>query len=128
MSEWNRAPGRTAADVNLDAAPLGFKVTGDAAWDSSSVDYAMFSAPGNRLVADMVTEARRLLADFGVSELTVSAWIDRTKQEIEAAGHGEVWDTMVRETIAYSLDEAWFAAFGHRFDETGKDQQNGEQK
>ncbi len=32
---WNYVPGRRAADVNLDAAPYGFKVTGDAAWDSS---------------------------------------------------------------------------------------------
>ena len=35
---WNRVPGQTAADVNLDASPYGFKVTGDGAWDSDSSD------------------------------------------------------------------------------------------
>ena len=35
----------------------------------------------------------------------------------EHAVHGEVYDTMVRETIAYALDGAWQEAYGHRFGE-----------
>ena len=55
---WNYVPGRTAVGVNLDASPWGFKVTGDAAWDSESGDWAMFSGEGNRAVAAMVETAR----------------------------------------------------------------------
>ena len=113
---WNRAPGKTAADVNLDAAPFGFKVTGDAAWDPDSGDFAMFTAEGNAMVARMVTEARYRVRNL-VAEHFVLAWIADAKGRIKRAGHGEVWDTMVRETIAYALDEAWTEAYGHRFGE-----------
>jgi hypothetical protein len=113
---WNRAPARTAADVNLDAAPHGFKVTGDAAWDSDSDDYAMFTAEGNAMVACMVTEVRYRTRNL-VAEADLLAWIEAAKGRIERAGHREVWDTMVRETIAYALDEAWTEAYGHRFGE-----------
>jgi hypothetical protein len=117
MSEWNRQPGKTAADVNLDGAPHGFKVTGDAAWDSDSEDYAMFSPEGNVLVAGLVKEAR-VRCRLG-SETTVTALLELGKQQIEHAGHGEVRDTMVCETIAYALDAAWQEAYGHRYGEEG---------
>ncbi len=126
---WNRAPGKTAADVNLDASPFGFKVTGDAAWDSSSDDYAMFTAEGNAAVAAMVKTAR--LKTRSEDEAQVLAWLgaekerlaaDRTGRPYKRGGHvvtgmSEVFDTMVRETIAYALDEAWQQAYGHRFSE-----------
>lgn len=111
---WNRAPGKTAADVNLDAAPSGFKVTGDAAWDSDSDDYSMFSAEGNAAVARMVTEIRYRTRNL-VAEPDVLEYLKACKERIGRAGHGEIWDTMVRETIAYALDEAWVAAYGHQF-------------
>ena len=131
---WNRTPGRTAADVNLDAAPHGFKVTGDAAWDSDSDDYSMFSEAGNLAIAAMVATAR--LKTRSEDEASVLAWIKAEKERLEAdtgtypylphlrrepgefkTGHREVFDTMVRETISYALDEAWEQAYGHRFGE-----------
>jgi hypothetical protein len=133
--DWNRGPGKTVADVNLDAAPYGFKVTGDAAWDSSSGDYAMFTAEGNAAVAAMVKTAR--LKTLGEDEAAVLAWIrgeeerlaeDMVRRTVHSpvssqtrrdthVGMSEVFDTMVRETIAYALDEAWMQAYGHRFGE-----------
>lgn len=126
---WNRSPGRSAADVNLDAAPFGFKVTGDAAWDSDSDDFAMFTAEGNAAVAAMVKSARLMTASRPETE--VVAWMDAEKARMAAdaaerpykrgghdiTGMSEVYDTMVRETIAYALDEAWVQAYGHRFGE-----------
>lgn len=123
---WNRSPGKSAADVNLDAAPFGFKVTGDAAWDTDSDDYAMFTAEGNVAVAAIVKTAR--LKCRSEDEATVLAWIQAEKERIAAdtaerpykrggvvTGMSEVRDTMVRETVAYALDEAWLQAYGHRF-------------
>ena len=126
---WNRSPGKTAADVNLDAAPSGFKVTGDAAWDSDSDDFAMFTAEGNARVAAMVTTAR--LKCRTQSEAEMLAWMLAEKEQMAAdtaerpykrgghaiTGHVEVRDTMVRETIACALDEVWVQAYGHRFGE-----------
>jgi hypothetical protein len=134
---WNRAPGRTAADVNLDGAPFGFRVTGDAAWDSGSHDYAMFTEAGNLAVAAMVSTAR--LKTRSEEDAAVLIWIEGEKARIAndpgtypylpkhqdtagqrvKTGHSEVYDTMVRETIAYALDEAWEQAYGHRFGEAG---------
>lgn len=111
---WNRAPGKTAAGVNPGAAPHGFKVTGDAARDSGSCDYAMFSGEGNAAVARMVTEVRYRIRNL-VAEPDVLEWLEAGRKRIGHAGHGEVWDTMVRETIACALDEAWTEAYGHRF-------------
>ena len=133
---WNRAPGRTPAEVNLDGAPFGFKVTGDAAWDSGSDDFAMFTAEGNARVAAMVKTAR--LKTRSEDEAAVTAWIEAEKEKLAEdqvrrpvhsrissqtgrdahVGMSEVFDTMVRETIAYALDEAWVAAYGHRFGES----------
>jgi len=127
---WNRAPGKTAADVNLDAAPFGFKVTGDAAWDSESDDFAMFTAEGNAAVSAMVKTAR--LKTRSEDEAAVLAWIGAEKERMaadtaerpsERGGHAitgmsEVRDTMVRETIGYALDEAWAQAYGHKFGES----------
>jgi hypothetical protein len=110
---WNRNPGRSAADVNLDAAPYGFKVTGDAAWDSSSSDFAMHTPRGNRSVAKMVVGAQVKCASN--TETSVQAWLWRRCRRIEKRGHQEIYDTMVRETIAYALDGAWQRAYGHRF-------------
>jgi hypothetical protein len=133
---WNRSPGRTAADVNLDAAPYGFKVTGDAAWDSGSDDFAMFTEAGNLAVAAMVATAR--LKTRGEGEAAVLAWLEAEKERLAedmtrrpklprlvaagvpagmVTGMSEVFGTMVRETIAYALDEAWREAYGHRFGE-----------
>lgn len=130
---WNRADQPSAASANLDAAPSGFKVTGDAAWDSDSDDYAMFSAAGNAAVAAMVKSARAQCRHF--SEVEAAARLRREMARIEAdrgtypllphlhqpghenvTGMSEVWDTMVRETIAGALDEAWNLAYGHRFE------------
>ena len=79
---WNRSPGKTAADVNLDAAPSGFKVTGDAAWDSDSDDFAMFTAEGNARVAAMVTTAR--LKCRTQSEAEMLAWMLAEKEQMAA--------------------------------------------
>lgn len=134
---FNRAPGRTAAAVNLDGAAFGFRVTGDAAWDSGSDDFAMFSAEGNAAVAAMVRTARILARCKPEAE--VEAWLDGEKARLAGdagthlylprhqdatgrrteTGHEEVRDTMTRETIAYALDEAWTQAYGHRFGEAG---------
>jgi len=116
MTILNRTPGKTAAEANLDGAPYGFKVTGDAAWDSGSQDFAMFTAEGNAMVARMVGEARYRTRNL-VAESDVLEWLEVSKGRIERAGHREVWDTMVRETIAYALDEAWMQAYGHQFGE-----------
>jgi hypothetical protein len=132
----NRAPSRTAADVNLDGAPFGFKATGDAAWDTDSEDFAMFTAEGNAAVATMVKTARQMARS--TPEADVRGWLDAERARLAAdtgaypllphlpdsrsgdgakTGHDEVRDTMVRETIAYALDEAWVQAYGHRFGE-----------
>lgn len=132
---FNRAPGRTAADVNLDGAPFGFRVTGDAAWDPDSDDFAMFSAEGNAAVATMVKTARLLARHKPEAE--AEAWLAAEKARLAGdagtylylprhqdasgkrvkTGHEEVRDTMTRETIAYALDEVWTDAYGHRFGE-----------
>lgn len=131
---FNRAPGKTAAEVNLDGAQFGFRVTGDAAWDSDSDDFAMFTAEGNAVVAAMVKTAR--LMTRSSPEAETLAWLDAEKarllkdeterpwkrdrpgrEEASHAGFDEIRDTMVRETIAYALDEAWVGAYGHRFGE-----------
>lgn len=114
----NRQPGSTAAGVNLDGAPHGFKVTGDAAWDSSSHDYAMFNEAGNLAVERMVLGARRS-ARMGSPEDHLRDWISATTALIASDGFTEVRDTMVRETIAYALNEVWQQAYGHRFGEEG---------
>jgi len=111
---WNRNDNTTAASVNLDGAPHGFKVTGDAAWDSDSDDFAMFSPAGNMIVAEIVKAAR--LRCRTEPEVAVSAWLKVEWDRVEAEGHREIYDTMVRETVAYALDEAWQEAYGHRFD------------
>lgn len=128
--EWNRQSGRTAADVNLDGAPYGFKVTGDAAWDSDSEDYAMFTDAGNAQVAAMVKTARVMTRTQPEAE--VMAWLVSEKSRLRTStdvnpsrnypdetrtGYSEVTDTMVRETIGYALDEAWQAAYGCGFDD-----------
>ena len=126
---FNRAPGKSAAGVNLDGTPFGFRVTGAAAWDSGSEDFAMFSGDGNAAsIAAMVKTA--CLMARGKPEAEVLAWLDAEKARLAAdaqerpykrGGHviegmREVYDTMVRETIAYALDEAWEQAYtGHRF-------------
>lgn len=110
----NRHVGSTAAGANLDGAPIGFRVTGDAAWDSHSDDWAMFSDAGNAMVGRMVREVRYRTRNL-VAESDVLAWIKVTAERIERAGHREVWDTMVRETVAYALDDAWQEAYGHGF-------------
>lgn len=99
------------AGANLDAAPYGFKVTGDAAWDSESGDWAMFSDEGNQAVAAMVETAR--LKCRTDPETAVLAWLKAEHERIVAAGHPEVHDTMVRETITYALSESWLAAYRH---------------
>jgi hypothetical protein len=114
---WNYTPGRTAAGVNLEAAPCGFKVTGDAARDSESGDWAMFSDEGNQAVAAMV-ETARLKCRTG-PEAAVFSWLRAERQRIVAGGHPEVHDTMVRETIQYALGESWLAAYGHPFPRLG---------
>jgi hypothetical protein len=125
----NRAPGRTAADVNLEGAPFGFRATGDAAWDSNSDDFAMFTAEGNAAAAALVKTARLMVMNRPETE--VLAWVKAEKARMAAdegerphkrgghaiTGMSEVRDTMVRETIAYALDEAWAQAYGHRFGE-----------
>jgi hypothetical protein len=133
----NRAPGRSAAAVNLDGAPFGFRATGDAAWDSDSDDFAMFTQDGNEAVAAMVRTARIMARCKPEDE--VIAWIRAEKARLCAdtgshpylarhqrpghevqAGHGEVYDTMVRETIAYALDEVWQEAYAHEFPYVGR--------
>lgn len=107
----NRALGRSAAAVNLDGAPFGFRATGDAAWDSDSGDFAMFTAEGNAMVGRMVREARYRMRNL-VAESDLVSWITAQKARIAAAGHEDIYDTMVRETVAYALDEAWQQAYG----------------
>jgi hypothetical protein len=126
----NRVPGRTAAEANLNGAPCGFKATGDAAWDSDSEDYAMFTDAGNAQVAAMVKTARVMTKTK--PEADVMAWLVSEKFRLAnspdvnprrsgrpdpCTGYGECTDTMVRETIGYALDEAWNTAYGCSFDD-----------
>lgn len=76
--------------------------------------WGMFSAAGNFAVDAMVKTAR--LKCRTEPEPAVIAWIRTEKERIEAACHGEVSDTMVREMISWALDEAWTQAYGHAFD------------
>ena len=116
--DLNRIPGRTGEEVNLEGIPYNFRVTGDAAWDPDSDDFAMFTEEGNAVVAAMVNKARMMVRSQ--SEAEVIAWIEAETERIAAdttkrshkhedtqgthTDHGEVYDTMVRETIAYALD------------------------
>jgi hypothetical protein len=134
----NRTDASTAAAVLLDGGQIGFKVVGDASWDSSSTDWAMFTPDGDRAVEAMVKTARLLTKTK--SEHEVIAWLRAEEAKLcadtdrharhplfqyfgtdppqsDQVGHREVRDTMVRETIAYALDEAWQAAYGARFDQ-----------
>lgn len=131
----NRSETSTGASANLAGASFGFRATGDAAWDSESGDFAMFTRAGDRKVAAMARRAR--LMTLAEPECAVLGWLRREKARIKRdpwphrahvlhrrrhflgfiRGHDEVTDTMVRETIAYALDDAWRAAYGHRFNE-----------
>src|SRR5215831_4226771 len=118
--DFNRAPGKTGDEVHLEGIPYSFRATGDAAWDPDSSDFAMFTEEGNAVVAAMVKKARIMARSRPEAE--VIAWVEAETERIAAdttertyrrddakriTGHGEVYDTMVRETIAYALDEAW---------------------
>ena len=94
----------------------------------------MFSEAGNLAIAAMVATAR--LKTRSEDEASVLAWIKAERNASRPdtgtypylphlrrepgefkTGHREVFDTMVRETISYALDEAWEQAYGHRFGE-----------
>src|SRR5215468_8601692 len=104
----NRIPGRSGEEVNLDAFPYGLKVTGDAASDADSDDFAMFTKEGNAVVAAMVKKARMMVRSQPEPEVIawITAEIERIASDItERAykhndrqdtirGHGEVYDTM----------------------------------
>jgi hypothetical protein len=127
--DLNRVPGRTGEEVNLEGIPHNFRVTGDAAWDPDSDDFAMFTEEGNAVVAAMVNRARTMVRSQPEAE--VIAWIEAETERIATGttkrshkhkdtqsthmGHGEVYDTMVRESIAYALDAAWLEAYGHQY-------------
>jgi hypothetical protein len=129
--DLNRAPGKNGDEVNLEGIPHNFRVTGDAAWDPDSSDFAMFTDEGNAVVAAMVKKARMMVRSRPEAE--VIAWIEAETERIASdtterpykhkdtqdtiTGHTEVYDTMVRETIAYALDETWREAYGHQYDE-----------
>ncbi len=46
-------------------------------------------------------------------ETAVLSWLKAEHERIVAAGHPEVHDTMVRETINYALGQSWLAAYRH---------------
>jgi hypothetical protein len=46
-------------------------------------------------------------------ETAVLSRLKAEHERIAAAGHPEVRDTMVRETITYALIESWLAAYRH---------------
>jgi hypothetical protein len=46
-------------------------------------------------------------------ETAVLSWLEAEHERIVAAGHPEVHDTMVRETITCALSESWLAAYRH---------------
>lgn len=128
--DLNRAPGKTGEEANLEGIRFNFRVTGDAAWDPDSDDFAMFTEEGNVVVAAMVKKARMMVKSQ--PEVEVVAWIEAETERIAGditerpdkhknirgthTGHREVYDTMVRETIAYALDEAWQEAYGHQYE------------
>jgi hypothetical protein len=64
----------------------------------NSKTYEMFSAEGDALVAQMVSEALRLPASERGASLLAAI------PTIAAAGHDEIYDTAVREQIAASMD------------------------
>jgi hypothetical protein len=128
--DFNRVPGKTGDEVHLEGIPYNFRATGDAAWDPDSSDFAMFTEEGNAVVAAMVKKARMMVRSRPEAE--VMLWIEAETARIAGdtterpykrddakriAGQGEVYDTMVRETIAYALDEAWLEAYGHQYPE-----------
>lgn len=106
-----RRPGRSAVAANLDAAPRGFRATGGAAWDSGSGDYAMFTRAGNQQAAAMVRAAQSMCR-AGRPEAGVAGWLRAERRRI-ATAHPEITDVIVQDTVAYALDEAWQAAYGH---------------
>lgn len=113
----NRQPGVTAASANLDGAPHGLKVTGDAAWDSDSLDYAMHTTAGNLRVAAMVVAARNWIRR-GIPEDGVLLIIEERARLI-GEDHPEVLDAAVQRAVSRDLGEAWQAAYGHRHGEGG---------
>jgi hypothetical protein len=115
--QLNRGQGgaEAAKNVNEAGAAFGFKVTGDAAFDEESTDYAMFSDEGNRLVADLVRRTRDYVE--GAQECEAFGFLGQGRKAIADAGHDEVYDTMVRETMCYALDGVWEEFFGHAIDQ-----------
>ena len=64
-----------------------------------------------RAVLAMVETAR--LKCRTEPETAVLSWLKAEHKRIVAAGHPEVHDPMVRETITYALSESWLAAYHH---------------
>jgi len=61
-----------------------------------STTYGMFSRAGDRMVSKMVKGARK--------DASLPRYLRAEMKKIEAAGHGEVFDTVVRERIIYALN------------------------
>lgn len=129
--DLNRIPGRTGEEVNLEGIPYNFRVTGDAAWDPDSDDFAMFTEEGNAVVAAMVNKARMMVRSQ--SEAEVIAWIEAETERIAADttkrshkhedtqrhSHGP------RGSLRHDGERdhrvcprrAWLEAYGHQYDE-----------
>lgn len=69
-------------------------------------DYGMFSKSGANRVSRMVESAKKKAANTKISRETVVAFLKKTMRNI-AKNHGEVFDTDVREQVAYALDKSF---------------------
>ena len=112
MNSLNRMSGG-GSDQAKEVNKFGFRITGDAAFDSESEDYAMFSDEGNHLVALLVDNVRKTLKDSKTTAGEVYLMLQSGMTKIKELGHREVYDTMVRETLCYALDDDYAKVFNN---------------
>jgi hypothetical protein len=68
------------------------------------INYGMFSEVGNEAVAVIVRDASQLAMTTSMSKFY--QFLTDRMSELESQGHGEVWDTAVREVIIGRLELA----------------------
>jgi hypothetical protein len=69
---------------------------------TTTSSYEMFTAEGNRLVGEMVEKV--LSMPLSTTDREVYAHLQEAMNIIAALGHGEVWDTAVREAVIGRLE------------------------
>lgn len=66
-------------------------------------DFGMFTTIGNNAVEKLINEANELALDHTKNKYDIIALLRKGMKQIAADGHGEVYDTVVREEIIFAV-------------------------